>query len=234
MKLISTKIFLFLFILSAQSQVVIYDKATKSAPVKSVSTDYLRIKVDLWEPFICGTLKAYVEKNITDHFSIEVGAGMTHFSVLNLANLSNENGIFVKAISTNGSTSVDYPRTYKSTGYTYKPGYAVSIFPRYYIDDNDDGSFIGIEAEYKRYNLGAPSTIGNGTRSQHLSFMNFSLNYGGANLNDNDTHTDYLIGIGMSMVDDVRFTTADETSTVTYTALRPLINFGIRWSFLQF
>lgn len=218
--------------ISSKAQVVIYDSTNNVE--STTNADYFRIKIDLWEPFVVGTLKIYVEKNLNDNFSLEAGAGMTHLSLMNLVHLEkNTNNFIVKPNSINGNNNISSYYYIQSTDYKFKPGFAFSIFPKYYFDDNDNGSYIGIEGEYKLYRFGVNSTNGAPDRSQHLGLINLSINYGGVNLNDNETHTDYQIGVGFTLADDVRYTTYDENSTVTFNKLRPLLKIGIRWSFLQ-
>jgi hypothetical protein len=203
------------------AQVTIYDKnneeTKESSSYQKKSSSTYKLKVDLEDALAIGTGMIYGEKSFTDKFGLEVGVGITYISFVNayMYTLSGKNvgqsssySIFLgEAESTNkagvGVDDVFFPATGKIK---YKPGFAISVSPKLYLeDDPTEGYFIGVQAQFKNYNFETPTALDvTKYNSQSFNKFNLSFNFGNTvNFSDNFVMETYM-GIGVAIVNDVR------------------------------
>lgn len=234
---------------STQSQVTVYDQNEKEEPTNLKSNSkskYYKLKVDLEDALAVGTGMIYAEKNFTDNLGLEVGIGITYISLVNvytysLQSSNSSNGsspysvFFGDPISSNVA-GADLSRVYFPTNefYRFKPGFAISAFPKVYLeDDPTEGYFIGIQAQFKNYNMETTTGVNKPYISQSLNKFNLSFNVGNTlNLSDNFITETYM-GLGVAFVSDVRNGSYNDAGTykdikVTFTPTRFHYQVGAR------
>jgi len=158
---------------------------------------------------VSGLYGGYYEREFSDLFSIELGAGITGRNWV-YGIMSGEEGFGGKPqtssffISDNDIVDEDYNYTSREC----KPGFFVSATPKFYYADEDgmDGSYLGFNFQYRRYNYTAYGEVDPLDQSNFTSssedldeFENqtiLSLRWGYQNLNDK-TIIDYFTGIGI-------------------------------------
>lgn len=167
-----------------------------------------RVKLDLFESLLTGTGMVLVEKPLNDFFGIEVGAGITYFSIIQSYKENSTNGSgslkpdiasIEPAIAQNFNYTMSEFKNYKS-----KIGFAASVSPRIYIDnDPDDGYFIGMLLQYKNFNY---ETIGASGKyiPQQQNLLNLGFMSGGVYEINDQLLLDGYTAIGITMADDKR------------------------------
>lgn len=199
------------------SQVTVYDKQEETIDnkVNYTNNSYYKLKVDLEDALVVGTGMVYGEKSFTDNIGLEVGVGITYISLMNYymfslnkqSTQSSASIFFGQPESTNipgvNVTSVSYPSV---ESIKYKPGFAISVSPKIYLeDDPTEGFFLGIQAAFKNYNFQTPSGE-NSSQMINQSFNKFNLSFNVGNTLSFSDHfiTETFMGIGVSFVNDVR------------------------------
>lgn len=242
--------------LNSQAQVTIYDEEsnnteTSNTPYKKSSSNYYKLKIDFEDALAVGTGMIYGEKSFSDKLGLEVGVGITYISLVNYYAFSLPNSgssasssiysMFLgEAESTNingvSINDVTYPDV---SMMKFKPGFAISVFPKLYLeDDPTEGFFFGVQAQFKNYNFSTPS--GNNSSlmlSQSLNKLNLSLNIGnGINFSDHFM-TETFMGLGVSLSSDVRnaynrISGGYQDVKVTYSPTRLHYQVGARLSYI--
>lgn len=253
--------FITLFILAAfcldvTGQVTVYDKDNPSANETipngkkswSGNSSVFKVKLDLEEALLNGSAAVYVEKNFSDLFGLEFGAGITYMSLINYymydvssrgSSKSMPSVFFGKAESTSISgISPNDVSMIPSENLQYKPGFMVSVFPKIYLEeDPTDGYFIGLNAVYKNFNFSTPSVENTSQISQSFNKLNLSVNIGNCIEVSDRFVIETFTGLGVSFVSDLRNGSyydgmRQRDIKVKYSPVRMHLQFGSRFCFI--
>lgn len=192
------------------AQITFYDSTERnvelsSDELKSNKYEMLLFSTDLVEPFLAGTIPIYVEKNISQRFSVQLGLGLTFNSLaariftLDFQKESIENLNNYSTISPNINLNDYYMRTLDPLDFSSKMSYMASGTLRYYLDDEmDETSHIGLNINFRDYNVAAKNInekltfnkltaniiYGKKLRVYKSFFMEFFAGLGGSFLNN--------------------------------------------------
>jgi hypothetical protein len=166
--------------------------------------------------FVSGSFPISFERKITDFFSIQVGAGLTHKnywrSLLNSVDIG-ESSRFDVTYPWSNLANPEYYTDRSAALFNYDDrkaslGYMVSVQPRFYFEsDACDGSFMGISLDYSRYNFTIPGVVNNGgtytqtgaIKKEHENLLDFMVCGGYQSVFDQLT-VEYTTGIGLRSV----------------------------------
>lgn len=202
-------VLVFMFSIS-YAQVRVYEKneTTTTKTTKNKTWSVWKVKIDAYELALVGTGKLYVEKNITNWFAIELGGGITYFSIYNNllleATFNSSDNFFGKPKSFTPSSIKD-----NSYGYSYiedrsaKIGFALSALPKFYFDSDPlDGFFMGPLIEYKKFKY--DMTYKNDIIPYSYNTLNTFLVLGGTKDLSDLICLESMFGVGPSFVNDKR------------------------------
>lgn len=204
-------------------QVTIHEKheeessGTEVSTYKSSSSSTFKLKLDFEESILVGSGMLFAEKSFSDLFGIEVGAGITYYSIINYSmfqsgtfgsgsNSSSVGFFFGSPKETNvAGIAPEDVTLFKSSDISAKPGFAISVCPKIYLEeDPTEGYYFGLNAVFKNYNFETPSVESSNMISQSFNKFNLSAIVGNAwNLSDHFILENHM-GVGVSFVDDAR------------------------------
>ena len=145
--------------------------------------------------FVSGTFPILFERSITEYFSVQVGAGLTHKNYFRTATTQDADNIKYNYPTPYENSYDDVSEhIYKFNYRQVKMGYMLSLQPRLYFEsDGLEGSFLGLSLDYYRYNFQIPGVVGDGLNSfkqtgslkdENENIQDFMVHFGNQALND--------------------------------------------------
>lgn len=207
------------------AQITIYDSLAReteiaSKDLKSNKYEMLLFSTDLVEPFLAGTIPIYVEKNISQRFSVQAGLGMTFNSLaariltLDFQKKSIDDLSQYSTISPNINLNDYTIRTTDPIDFSSRLNFMVSGTIRYYLDDEmDETSHVGLNVNFRDYNV-----IGKNS-SEKLTFNKLTSNiiYGKKLRATQNFFMEFFAGMGASYLsNEYEFSYYSKTNSNDY------------------
>lgn len=209
----------------SSTTVIVFNNGNNGQPVKRIGESSI-IKIAPVS-FLTGRFPLVFEKRITDLFSIQIAAGLTHNNYVrnNVQEETSLGGSDMGSYKIESSTlpsniTDEADELFLFDNRKASLGYMVSLQPRVYFENEGmEGTFMGLSLDLYKYNFEIPALVKNGNSFSHSgsqkkegeNIRDLMVSFGNQHFYDRLT-LEYFGGLGIRAVKGTKYAAGADTS----------------------